>query len=276
MNATESLLADLSTTLPKWPFEATPGILSDRQIAELCVLPDRVFDVELYRKKSQGVHVAPAMEGAAEKYWKEVRESCVRSLTDEERAGFAPMIQPFDSVLVREVEQGVGALSSRKIISRGLTSYGYDVALSAQEIKLFTNINSTIVDPKRLDPRALTDAEVKKDPDGALFVILPPNSYMLGHTVEYFRIPRDVMVVCLGKSTYARAGAIVNVTPIEPGFEGTVVIEISNSTNLPLKIYLEEGIAQFLFFRGSEACRMSYADRNGKYQGQRGVTLPKV
>ena len=194
-----------------------------------------------------------------------------------------PMIHPFMPNQLRTACDLVGTDTDRwtvgperKIISRGTTSYGYDVALSDKEIKLFTNLNSALIDPKRLDTKCLIDAQVHQDEDGALFVILPPNSYLLGYTVEHFDIPRDVMVVCLGKSTYARAGAIVNVTPIEPGFRGNVVIEISNSTNLPLKIYLNEGISQFLFFRGSEPCRTSYADRSGKYMNQTGVTLPLV
>jgi len=182
---------------------------------------------------------------------------------------FTPMIQPFDPKLIRHE-------TARKIISRGLTSYGYDVSLSEVEVKLFTNMRSTIIDPKRFDENCLVNAEIHIDADGAKFVILPPNSYMLGNTVEYFNVPRDIMIVAVGKSTYARAGAIVNVTPIEPGFEGSVVIEISNSTNLPLKIYLNEGISQFLFFRGKRPCNVSYGDRGGKYQGQTGVTLPKA
>lgn len=165
--------------------------------------------------------------------------------------------------------------STRKIISFGMSSYGYDVRI-ADSFKLFTNINSSVVDPKRLDPKCHIDAEVLKDSDGARYVIIPPNGFLLGRTVEYFHIPRDILVVCLGKSTYARAGAIVNVTPLEPEWHGHVVIEVSNTTNLPLKVYVDEGIAQFLFFRGEEVCDVSYADRGGKYQGQTGVTMPTV
>lgn len=188
-----------------------------------------------------------------------------------------PMIHPFSPSLIREkVAADVQSTMEHKIISRGLTSYGYDVQL-ADEFRVFTNLNGAVIDPKRLDSRCLADVKAETElTTGERFVLLPPNSYLLGHTVEYFHIPRDVMVVCVGKSTYARAGAIVNVTPIEPGFEGHVVIEISNATTLPLRIYAHEGIAQFLFFRGDRPCDTSYADRGGKYQGQTGVTLPKV
>lgn len=161
------------------------------------------------------------------------------------------------------------------VISYGTSSYGYDVSLS-EEFKLFTNLNSAVIDPKRFDEACLVDAKVHTDETGDRYVILPPNSYLLGRTVEFFRIPRKVTVLAVGKSTYARAGAIVNVTPIESEFEGNVVIEISNSTNLPLKIYANEGIAQFLFFESDEECITSYADRKGKYMGQTGVTLSKV
>lgn len=193
----------------------------------------------------------------------------------------SPMIVPFYPELVREVvETGISAACPdarrRKIISKGLTSYGYDVSLAEDEIKVFTNINSREIDPKSLDERCLADAEVRIALDGAKFFLLPPHSYALAYTNEYFRMPRDVIAICLGKSTYARAGIQINATPIEPGFEGHVVIEIFNSTNLPSRVYLNEGISQFLFFRGSEPCVTSYADRGGKYQGQRGVTLPKV
>lgn len=187
----------------------------------------------------------------------------VRQLCEE-----SGMIEPFHPMSIRTV-----ALS-RKVFSYGVSSYGYDVTLDRQ-VKIFTNQNGVIVDPKRLDEASLADARILVDEDGALYSIIPPNSYMLSVTREYFRMPRDVVAIAVGKSSYARAGLIINVTPIEPGFEGNVVIEIANSTSLPVKVYLEEGIAQFLFFRG-EACEVSYADRAGKYQGQTGITLPKV
>lgn len=178
------------------------------------------------------------------------------------------MIKPYVQTSVRKLEDG------RRILSKGVSSFGYDVSLG-EEIKIFTNQNAALIDPKKLNSETLIDGKIRIDEDGSKYVILPPNSYLLGVTIEYFKIPRDVMVICLGKSTYARAGCICNTTPIEPGFEGNIVIELSNSTSLPMKVYLNEGIAQFLFFRG-DACQISYGDRSGKYQFQQGVTLPKV
>mgnify|MGYP006275044379 FL=1 len=171
------------------------------------------------------------------------------------------MIEPFSATQVRVANQ-------QKIISYGTSSYGYDVRC-ANEFKIFTNINSTIVDPKSFDPASFVD--VKAD-----VCIIPPNSFALARTVEYFRIPRSVLTVCLGKSTYARCGIIVNVTPLEPEWEGHVTLEFSNTTTLPAKIYANEGVAQMLFFESDEVCATSYKDRGGKYQGQTGVTLPKA
>jgi dCTP deaminase len=153
-------------------------------------------------------------------------------------------------------------------VSFGVSSYGYDIRI-ADEFKIFTNINSTIVDPKSFDPRSFVD--FKGD-----VCVIPPNSFALARTVEYFRIPRSVLVVCLGKSTYARCGIIVNVTPLEPEWEGIVTLEVSNTTPLPAKIYANEGIAQMLFFESDEVCRTSYADKKGKYQAQQGLTLPRL
>jgi dCTP deaminase len=167
------------------------------------------------------------------------------------------MIEPFED---RQVRQGV--------ISYGLSSYGYDIRV-ADEFKVFTNINSTVVDPKNFDARSFVD--LKTD-----VCIIPPNSFALAKTVEYFRIPRDVLTVCVGKSTYARCGLIVNVTPFEPEWEGFVTLEISNTTPLPAKIYANEGIAQVLFFQSDEPCEVSYADKKGKYQKQQGLTLPRL
>ena len=171
------------------------------------------------------------------------------------------MIEPFEPSLVREVD-------GKKIVSYGTSSYGYDIRC-APEFKVFTNINSTIVDPKNFDPNSF----VTMNGD---YCIIPPNSFALARTVEYFRIPRDVLVICVGKSTYARCGIIVNVTPLEPEWEGHVTLEFSNTTPLPAKIYANEGAAQFLFLQGNEPCEVSYRDKAGKYQGQRGVTLPKI
>jgi len=156
----------------------------------------------------------------------------------------------------------------KPIISSGASSYGYDVRCS-NEFKVFTNVNSTIVDPKNFDENSFVS--VTGD-----VCIIPPNSFALTSTVEYFKIPRDILVICLGKSTYARCGLVINVTPLEPEWEGQVTIEISNTTPLPAKVYANEGIAQFLFFKAESECTVSYADRHGKYQGQSGVTLPKT
>ena len=154
------------------------------------------------------------------------------------------------------------------VISYGVSSYGYDARVS-DEFMIFTNIDNAVVDPKNFSDQAF----VKRKTD---VCIIPPNSFVLARTVEYFRIPRDVLVVCLGKSTYARCGIIVNVTPLEPEWEGHVTLEFSNTTPLPAKIYANEGVCQFLFFKGSTPPDISYADRAGKYMGQRGVTLPKI
>jgi dCTP deaminase len=171
------------------------------------------------------------------------------------------MITPFEPYQVREV-------NGRRVISYGVSSYGYDVRCGNQ-FKIFTNINSTIVDPKNFDERSFVDFEGD-------VCIIPPNSFALATTVEYFRIPRSVLTICLSKSTYARCGIIVNVTPFEPEWEGQVTLEFSNTTNLPAKIYANEGVAQVLFLESDEVCEISYKDRGGKYQGQRGVTLPKA
>ena len=170
------------------------------------------------------------------------------------------MIEPYEPGQVREA-------NGQKLISYGTSSYGYDVRCSRQ-FKVFTNINSATVDPKNFDEGSFVDVEND-------VCIIPPNSFALASTVEYFRIPRDVFVVCLGKSTYARCGIIVNVTPLEPEWEGHVTLEFSNTTTLPAKIYAGEGVAQMLFFQSDEPCEVTYRMRGGKYQGQRGVTLPK-
>jgi len=171
------------------------------------------------------------------------------------------MIEPFEPGQVKLV-------NGERIVSYGTSSYGYDVRC-AGEFKIFTNINSTIVDPKNFDSGSFIDLN-------ADVCIIPPNSFALARTVEYFRIPRSVLTICLGKSTYARCGIIVNVTPLEPEWEGHVTLEFSNTTTLPAKIYANEGVAQMLFLESDEVCETSYKDRGGKYQGQRGVTLPKT
>ena len=167
------------------------------------------------------------------------------------------MIEPF---VDDQVRQGV--------ISYGVSSYGYDVRVG-DDFKVFTNVYNTVVDPKNFDSKSFVD--IKAD-----VCIIPPNSFALASTIEYFRIPRDILTVCLGKSTYARCGIIVNVTPFEPEWEGYVTLEISNTTPLPARVYANEGLCQILFFRGTEPCEISYADRKGKYQKQHGIVLPRL
>ena len=173
------------------------------------------------------------------------------------------MISPFvDSQIKLDKE------TDRKLISFGLSSYGYDVRCS-RKFKIFTNINSATVDPKNFDPDSFVDYEGDE-------CIIPPNSFALASTIEFFKIPRNVLTICLGKSTYARCGIIVNVTPLEPEWEGHVTLEFSNTTSLPAKIYAEEGVAQMLFFQSDEDCEVSYKDKSGKYLKQVGITLPKI
>lgn len=171
------------------------------------------------------------------------------------------MIEPFEEKLITQIE-------GRRVISYGLSSYGYDLRVS-REFKVFTNVFNAIVDPKAFDERSFVDMEADT-------CIIPPNSFALARSVEYFRIPREVITICLGKSTYARCGIIVNVTPFEPEWEGHVTLEISNTTPLPAKVYAGEGLAQVLFIKGEELCETSYADRGGKYMKQRGITVPKA
>ncbi len=174
-----------------------------------------------------------------------------------EQAQNRGMIQPFSENQVRE-----------GVISYGLSSYGYDLRVS-DEFKIFTNVNSAVIDPKNFDERSFVSVQAPS-------VIVPPNSFALARSIEYFKIPRDVLTICLGKSTYARCGIIVNVTPFEPEWEGFVTLEISNTTPLPAKIYANEGLCQILFFQSDEVCEISYADRRGKYQKQQGIVLPKL
>jgi dCTP deaminase len=171
------------------------------------------------------------------------------------------MIEPYISHQVSSVEE-------KRIVSYGTSSYGYDVRCST-EFKIFTNINAAVVDPKAFDDSSFIEF------DGDVCII-PPNSFVLARTIEYFRIPRNVLTICVGKSTYARCGIIVNVTPFEPEWEGYVTLEFSNTTPLPAKIYANEGVAQVIFFESEEECEISYKDRKGKYQGQTGVTLPRT
>lgn len=245
-------------------------IKSDKWIRSKCQKPDGYVIagdvnhqdksnwVEVRREK--GENLSDAGERVIRSILKKKPMECM-FISGENVKEFFPMITPFEPSNIRFNE------TNEKILSYGTSSFGYDVTLS-DEFRIFTNINSTIIDPLNFDEKCLQ--EFKGD-----VCIIPPNSYILAVTREFFDIPRNVMVICVGKSTYARCGAIVNVTPIEPGFKGHVVIEISNATNLPMKIYANQGIAQFLFFESDEDCETSYADKGGKYQGQTGVTLAK-
>ena len=171
------------------------------------------------------------------------------------------MIEPY-------VPHQVASVEEKRIVSYGTSSYGYDIRCST-EFKIFTNINAAVVDPKAFDDSSFIEFEGD-------VCIIPPNSFVLARTIEYFRIPRNVLTICVGKSTYARCGIIVNVTPFEPEWEGYVTLEFSNTTPLPAKIYANEGVAQVIFFESEEECEISYKDRKGKYQGQTGVTLPRT
>lgn len=184
-------------------------------------------------------------------------DAWIRRLSVEQR-----MIDPFIDRQVREDAEG------RKIVSYGLSSYGYDLRVS-DEFKVFTNVYNSVVDPKHFTEDAFIDIRARE-------CIIPPNSFALARSVEYFKIPRNVLTICIGKSTYARCGIIVNVTPFEPEWEGFVTIEISNTTPLPARIYANEGIAQVIFFEAAHTCITSYADRKGKYQNQKGITVPIV
>ena len=217
------------------------------------------------------------MSGIKSDRW--IRSQCIPShlqLKRADRGNFKPMIEPFESGQVRvkkpySAEFDTDLLLNRgKIISYGTSSYGYDVRC-APEFKIFTNINSAIVDPKNFDERAFVEFSGDR-------CIIPPNSFILARSVEYLRIPRDVLVVCVGKSTYARVGIVCNVTPLEPEWEGHITLEFSNTTNLPAVMYANEGCAQLLFFQAdsNDICETSYLDRGGKYQGQTGVTLPRT
>lgn len=219
-------------------------IKSDRWIKEKCIHPSR-----LSMPATFGLHLKPDV---------------TTPLLADNSPDWKPMISPFEPNLVRKVGEGEGS----SVISYGLSSFGYDIRCS-RHFEIFTNINSAIVDPKNFDPKCLVAVE-------ADYILIPPNSFALARTVETFCIPRNVLAICLGKSTYARCGIIVNVTPLEPEWEGQLVLEFSNTTNLPAKIYANEGVAQLLFLESNEDCEVSYADRGGKYQNQTGVTRARV
>lgn len=227
-------------------------------------------DSSIYRRCAPPSHMkAVVATPSSEKYvWEGVDRvpRFAHRLDEDQKADYIrdnpPMISPYTPEQVRT------DISDNKIVSWGTSSYGYDVRLG-REFKIFTNVRNGLIDPLNPDP----DCFVEHVGD---YCIIPPNSYILGHTIESFDIPRDIMVICLGKSTYARLAGVVNVTPIEPGFKGQVVIEIANCSTLPLKVYANQGIAQFVFLQGDEPCNVSYADRGGKYQNQTGVVTARL
>lgn len=266
------------------------SIKSDKWIRRKSTPPTHVLYVrpgssEIKELAWEGItHTKEQLESLEARFW------AVRLKSDDPLVtGFKPMIEPFEYGQVRKMGQAglqelddlcddMGDLEAAvfqaqnpnidKVISYGTSSYGYDVRC-ADEFKIFTNINNQMVDPKNFNDKVFVD---HKGP----FCIIPPNSFALARTVEYMRIPRNVLTICLGKSTYARCGIIVNVTPLEPEWEGHVTLEFSNTTTLPAKIYANEGVAQFLFFESDEECDVSYKDRGGKYQGQLGVNVPRM
>jgi dCTP deaminase len=179
------------------------------------------------------------------------------------------LINPFEDHLVREID-------GRRIISAGVSSYGYDLRLAPDGFRVFSPVASAEIDPKKFDERSLVEAPLRTTEDGSQYWLLPPHSYALGVTVEAFQMPRNVIGLCLGKSSYARSGLIVNTTPLEPGWRGRLVLEFSNSADLPVRIYANEGIAQVTFFESDEDCEVSYADRSGKYQDQTGLVTPRL
>jgi dCTP deaminase len=181
----------------------------------------------------------------------------------------AGLIQPFNAQLVRELE-------GRRIISAGASSYGYDMRLADDGFRVFSPIHGREIDPKRFDEECLVEPPTRKADDGSRYYLMPPHSYALGVTVETFRMPRNVTAICMGKSTYARAGLIVNTTPLEAGWQGRLVIELGNLADLPLRVYVNEGIGQVIFFESDEDCSVSYEDRGGKYQGQTGLTYSRL
>lgn len=228
------------------------SVLSDATITDLCTPPFRHELVKMVNELDDGSAISQLIPG---------------TVIDGEGE---PMINPFVPHLVREVDSGA------KIISYGLTSYGYDVRLKHDRVLLFTNANGGVIDPMNPTDDNYVEASILWNEEGMPYFILPPNSYALASTVEWFNIPKNVTVIAVGKSTYARSAVQINTTPIEAGFRGTVVIEIANSSTLPVKVYLATGIAQFIFLRGDRTCTVSYADGKRKYQNQEGIVLSRV
>lgn len=249
-------------------------ILSDNWIKRQCIPPSHLL-VAISGTETRSMEERLCWEGITHTK-EELEDLCnryhavhLRNEKEVQDTGWVPMIMPFHAELIRQVE-------GRRVISYGVSSYGYDIRLAAEELKVFTNLHSIEVDPRNVDPQAYTTPRTLLAPDGAQYVLQPPNSIMLGHTVENFCIPRDVLGQCLGKSTYARVGVSLIVTPLEPGWEGQLVVEIVNNTNSPVRIYIDQGIGQLNFFKGDRPCDVSYADRGGKYQNQAGTTDSRV
>lgn len=272
------------------------GLLSDRQIKSRCMQPSHFL-----AENGKWIPVIAGVTHSAEQLDNWIRRGysrlrVVKKGEDLEAAvGWKPMITPFVEEAVRyhkvkatkqhlaqtaegspELVQGE-LVRDQKIISYGLSSYGYDVRIKREGVKLFTNLSGQAVDPMRPYDGELVDPIIRWDEEfGLEYFLLPPNSVALAHTVEYFRIPRDVLVMCIGKSTYARVGLSQLMTPLEPEWEGELVLEIASMTNLPTRVYLGCGVAQLVFLLGDEVCEVSYKDRGGKYQGQTGTTLARI
>lgn len=277
------------------------GILSDREITDLCVCPDTKFDENFFWRVWENgdlpwVEEAPisgivGFLSARNKAISERIDIFQTPVTDDERDAFKSMITPFSPELIRTVVDGawccggiakdtfvgISSTDTRKIISYGTSSYGYDARLSDDGLKLFTNIHGGEIDPKEFDSEQLLETpKIHTKKDGSRYVRIPPNSYLLGRTVERFNFPPNVTAVFIGKSTYARAGVFINTTPGEAAWRGHLVVEIGNLTNLPVRVYVDEGILQALMFQGNRICETSYDDRGGKYQDQEGVVMAKV
>jgi dCTP deaminase len=253
------------------------SIKSDKWIRRMCTPPEAIYisgamhilvnraDADDKNRYGEAVEWVVRENGFPIKLF---ANDCIEMVDDEVRARFQPMIEPFLYQQVKEESHRLSVEDGylKKVISYGTSSYGYDLRCS-NKFKIFTNVNSTVIDPKNFDPKSFVDFEGD-------VCIIPPNSFALASSVEYFRIPRNILTVCLGKSTYARCGIVVNVTPFEPEWCGHVTLEFSNTTPLPAKIYANEGVAQVLFLQSDEVCETSYQDRAGKYMGQGSEPIP--
>ena len=263
------------------------AVLADKEIISLCTKPTHlVYDVN-------GTPTELISPPYTSEQMRLIKNWCNENgrpyaVPLEDVYNWKPVIDNFEPTPVRYVHKETGEGRTivteeeldqfKKVISYGVTSYGYDVRITndINEIKIFSNINGRDIDPKRIVDDNFATPFIREDEEGSQYVLIPPHSYLQAPTVEYFRIPKDILVTVLGKSTYARGGLVCNVTPIEPEFEGNVVIELANTTGSPVRCYLNEGIAQFVFIKGNTVCDYSYKDKGGKYQGQTGLTYAKV